>query len=83
MASPIQPVIRLPDTLRHWPWPRTINPHYEICKEESEAWMESFHAFSPRAQKAFNRCNFSLLSSLAWANLDKGMSLPTVHVDRA
>jgi len=45
--------------------------------------MESFHAFSPRAQKAFNRCNFSLLSSLAWANLDKGMSLPTVHVDRA
>ncbi|KAM7187058.1 terpene cyclase [Naviculisporaceae sp. PSN 640] len=71
MPSTTQPIIRLPDTLRNWPWRRTINPHYEECKTESEAWIESFRAFSPRAQKAFNRCNFSLLSSLAWANLDR------------
>ncbi|KAK4107373.1 terpenoid synthase [Canariomyces notabilis] len=71
MPATTQPVIHLPDTLRHWPWPRTINPHYEDCKRESEAWIESFRAFSPRAQRAYNRCNFSLLSSLAWANLNR------------
>lgn len=50
---------RLPDTLRNWPWPRKINPHYAQCKEESSAWCESFQAFSPKAQQAFNRCDFS------------------------
>jgi len=54
-----RPVIRLPDPLRNWPWPRAVNPHYEVCKEESDAWFESFHAFSPRAQVAFVKCNFS------------------------
>lgn len=55
----MQPVIRIPDTLVNWPWPRTVNPHYERCKAESTAWLEGFKAFSPRAQKAFNRCDFS------------------------
>ncbi|KAM7218649.1 Isoprenoid synthase domain containing protein [Rhypophila decipiens] len=59
LSNDSQAIIQLPDTLRNWPWPRTINPHYEACKRESEAWIESFRAFSPRAQKAFNRCNFN------------------------
>lgn len=71
-----QPLIHLPNTLRNWPWPRAINLHYEECKRESEAWIESFQAFSPKAQRAFNKCNFSLLSSLAWANLNRGSATP-------
>jgi Delta6-protoilludene synthase len=49
----------LPDTLATFPWPRSINPHYEVCKAESQAWVESFHAFGPKAQVAFNKCDFS------------------------
>jgi hypothetical protein len=52
-------VFYIPDTLRNWPWPRSINPNYEVCKAESSAWCESFNAFSPKAQKAFNACDFS------------------------
>lgn len=52
-------VLRLPHTLASWPWPRFINPNYEDCKRESSAWAESFHAFGPKAQIAFNKCDFS------------------------
>ncbi|THH26436.1 hypothetical protein EUX98_g7752 [Antrodiella citrinella] len=57
---------RLPDTLAAWPWPRRINPHYAEVKQDSAAWLESFQAFGPRAQKAFNVCDFNLLASLAY-----------------
>lgn len=63
--------ITIPDTLRNWPWPRFINPHYEECKAESSAWCEGFHAFSPKAQIAFNRCDFNLLAALAWPRLNR------------
>ncbi|KAJ7611371.1 terpenoid synthase [Mycena polygramma] len=63
--------IALPDTLRSWPWPRSINPYYEACKKESCAWCEGFHAFDARAQKAFNLCDFNLLASLAFPLLNK------------
>ena len=51
--------VTIPDTLRFWPWPRKINPHYSICKKESSEWCESFKAFSTGAQNAFNKCDFS------------------------
>lgn len=51
----------LPETLRIWPWKRAISPHYEAAKAESVAWIESFKPFSPEAQLAFNKCNFSEL----------------------
>ena len=51
--------IYLPDILRNWPWQRSLNPYYAICKAESAAWCESFKAFSPKAQDKFNRCDFS------------------------
>ncbi|RPD59287.1 terpenoid synthase [Lentinus tigrinus ALCF2SS1-7] len=57
---------RLPDTLAKWPWLRLLNPHYAEVKAESSAWLESFHAFGPKAQKAFNKCDFNLLASLAY-----------------
>lgn len=56
---------RLPDTLATWPWPRRVNPHYAEVKAASAAWLESFHAFSPKAQKAFNVCDFSELSVIS------------------
>ncbi|KAG6359029.1 hypothetical protein INS49_012549 [Diaporthe citri] len=71
-------VLRIPDTLASWPWPRAINPHYEDCKRESSAWAKGFHAFGPNAQTAFNKCDFSLLASLGYAGLDRGKS-PKAH----
>ena len=57
-ASPVVQ-FRLPDTVHNWPWPRRLNPHYLECKAESQSWCEAFNAFSPKAQTAFNRCDFS------------------------
>jgi hypothetical protein len=51
-------VIYLPDTMANWPWPRAINPHYEEVKAVSNAWFESFNAFTPQSQIAFNKCDF-------------------------
>lgn len=65
-------ILRIPNTLAHWRWPRAINPNYEICKVESAAWAESFRAFNSKAQQAFNRCDFNLLASFAYASLNKG-----------
>ncbi|KAJ7116265.1 terpenoid synthase [Mycena crocata] len=56
----------LPNTLVEWPYPRRINPHYDGVKLESNTWLEGFNAFTPKAQKAFNRCDFNLLASLAY-----------------
>lgn len=51
-------VYHLPDTLRDWPWARQLNPYYDDAKEESAKWIVGFNAFSPRAQRAFDRCDF-------------------------
>ena len=51
--------IFIPDTLARWPWPRRINPHYATVAKDSTAWIKSFGALSPKAQHAFDRCNFS------------------------
>ncbi|KAJ7104964.1 terpenoid synthase [Mycena epipterygia] len=63
--------ITLPDTLSSWPWPRQVNPHHEEVSRESAQWVQSFGLFSPKAQAAFNRCNFGLLAALAYPLLDK------------
>lgn len=52
--------IVLPNMLANWKWPRRINPHYEEVKRASAAWLAGFGAFSPRAQHAFDRCDFSM-----------------------
>lgn len=51
--------IFIPNVLARWPWPRRINPNYAVVKKEAAAWMTSFRAFSPKAQDAFDRCDFS------------------------
>nr|8H72_A Chain A, Delta(6)-protoilludene synthase K435DRAFT_659367 [Dendrothele bispora CBS 962.96]8H72_B Chain B, Delta(6)-protoilludene synthase K435DRAFT_659367 [Dendrothele bispora CBS 962.96] len=64
----------IPDTLANWPWPRALNPAYEQCKADSAAWCEKYKAFSPKAQKAFNLCDFNLLASLAYAHLPEDVN---------
>ncbi|KAL0579187.1 hypothetical protein V5O48_002809 [Marasmius crinis-equi] len=61
----------LPLTLRGWPWQRRLNPTYESCKKESAVWISSFGAFDQRSQRAYERCDFSLLASLAYPLLNK------------
>ncbi|KAF8176079.1 terpenoid synthase [Pholiota molesta] len=56
----------LPDTLRNWPYERIISPYYRAAQAESVEWLESFHPFTPQAQKAFNKCDFSLVSALTF-----------------
>lgn len=53
------PFYTLPDTLRNWPYERIISPYYRSAQAESVAWLESFKPFSPAAQVAFNKCDFS------------------------
>jgi hypothetical protein len=50
--------IFIPNVLARWPWPRRINTNYAVIKKEADAWIMSFQAFSPKAQDAFNRCEF-------------------------
>ncbi|KAJ6571005.1 terpenoid synthase [Mycena vulgaris] len=56
----------LPDLLANWPFSTKPNPQQNIVAD-SAAWVESFGAFSPRAQIAFNRCQFGIFTSLAYA----------------
>ncbi|OIW25415.1 terpenoid synthase [Coniochaeta ligniaria NRRL 30616] len=53
--------IVLPNMLANWKWPRRINPHYDEVKQASAAWLAGFGAFSPKAQQAFDRCDFKHL----------------------
>ncbi|KZT22781.1 terpenoid synthase [Neolentinus lepideus HHB14362 ss-1] len=61
----------LPNGLADWPWVRKLNPYYLEVKAESETWITSFAAFDQHAQNSFNKCDFSLLACLAYANVDK------------
>jgi len=49
----------IPDNLTSWKWPRHCNPYYPEVKAASAAWARSFGAFSPKAQYAYDRCDFS------------------------
>ncbi|KAI0642058.1 terpenoid synthase [Trametes meyenii] len=62
--------VRLPDTMQNWPWPRRVNSLYEEISAQSAEWLRSFHAFSPESQRAFDLCDFGLLASLAYPNVD-------------
>lgn len=74
-VQPHQPdtLIYIPDTLANFPWPRALNPYVEECRAESDAWIQRFRVFGPKAQKAFDKCNFGLLAGLAYPRLDRGV----------
>jgi len=66
---------RIPDNLTNWKWPRHLNPHYTEVKAASAAWARSFGAFSPKAQYAYDRCDFSM-SYLALYNRTHSLTPP-------
>ncbi|KAK7731781.1 hypothetical protein SLS53_008602 [Cytospora paraplurivora] len=59
-------IILLPDFQAKWRWPRQINPETEGIRQETLDWTASFKAFTPRAQEAFDKCNFNLLTGLLY-----------------
>ncbi|TFK47565.1 terpenoid synthase [Heliocybe sulcata] len=71
MPGLARPTFQLPDGLVNWPWSRQLNVHYRVVKAESDAWIQSFDALDDRAQRAFDKCNFSLLACLAYPAADK------------
>ncbi|KAJ7834050.1 isoprenoid synthase domain-containing protein [Mycena olivaceomarginata] len=54
-------MLYLPETMKYWPWPRAINPHYGEVSAESNAWFHGFKAFSKKSQYAFDKCDFEHL----------------------
>lgn len=58
--------IYLPDTMTNWPWPRTVNPHYEAVKIEAGAWFRSFETLDPELLKAFNKYDLAYAVALAY-----------------
>ncbi|PPQ98466.1 hypothetical protein CVT26_013867 [Gymnopilus dilepis] len=71
MPSVEQKMLYLPETMADWPWPRAINPYYKEVSAQSDAWFHSFKAFSARSQKAFDKCDFGRLASLAYPLVTK------------
>ncbi|TVY83697.1 Delta(6)-protoilludene synthase [Lachnellula suecica] len=63
--------IFLPDLEAGWKWPRRISPYIPEIRQECLDWVASFKAFTPEAQKAFDRCNFNLLTGLSYPWLTK------------
>ncbi|KAH6653461.1 isoprenoid synthase domain-containing protein [Truncatella angustata] len=60
--------IRLPDLEAGWRWPRQVNIHTADIKQECLDWVSSFGAFTPQAQKAFDKY---LLAGLMYPRLDR------------
>lgn len=50
-------VICLPNTMTNWPWPRAMNPHYEVVKAEVDASFREFKALSAESQEAYDKCD--------------------------
>ncbi|KAF9498806.1 terpenoid synthase [Pleurotus eryngii] len=80
--------VQLPRILDGWPWPHRANLHYGSVKQQASSWCESFHAFDPRAQDAFNKCNLTRYRvacdffSLVFA-IDEHTDLATANVARS
>lgn len=51
--------IVLPNFEATWRWSRQINPHTNAIRQDTLEWAASFKAFSPKAQRAFDKCDFS------------------------
>lgn len=64
-------MIYLPDTMTNWPWPRTINPHFEAVKIEADAWFHSFKALDAEILEAFDKCGAAYLVALAHPTLSR------------
>ena len=66
-AKPEQ-ILRIPDTMADWPWPREINPHYEEISADSMAWICKFGTFIKsfdvkNVMKKTDACRHTVVSS--------------------
>jgi hypothetical protein len=43
--------------MTNWPWPRAMNPHFEVVKAEVDASFREFKALSAESQEAFDKCD--------------------------
>ncbi|KAJ6534215.1 terpenoid synthase [Mycena capillaripes] len=67
-----QPVMmRIPDPMKEWPWPRQINPHHQEVSAQSIAWLHSLQLLSAKSQRALDKGNSGLLAALAYPNASK------------
>lgn len=64
-------VIYLPDTMTNWPWPRAMNPHFEVVKAEVDASFREFKALSAESQEAFDKGDSARLAGLAYPNASR------------
>ncbi|KAG1813656.1 terpenoid synthase [Suillus subaureus] len=64
-------VIYLPDTMTNWPWPRAMNPHFEVVKAEVDASFREFKALSAESQEAFDKCDSARLAALSYPNVSR------------
>ena len=67
-AKPEQKILRIPDTMVDWPWPREINPHYEEISANSAAWIckfgTSIKSFDlKKVMKKTDACRHTVVSS--------------------
>jgi hypothetical protein len=58
MPLPLPETLYTPDTLKNWPWPRTINPHLDQISQESKEWFLKFNALSEKSQQNLCRGDF-------------------------
>jgi hypothetical protein len=75
----------IPNNLDNWKWPRHLNPHYPEAKAASAAWARSFGAFTPKAQEAYDRCDFSKFNHVLYMltlslTLARPPSVPCVSI---
>ncbi|KAG1722252.1 terpenoid synthase [Suillus lakei] len=66
--DPRPKVIYLPDTMTNWPWPRAMNPHFEVVKAEVDVSFREFKALSAESQAVFDKCDSARLAALAYPN---------------
>lgn len=69
--EPRPKVIYLPDTMTNWPWPRAMNPHFEVVKAEVDASFREFKALSAESQEAYDKCDSARFAGLAYPNATK------------
>src|SRR5882757_10325822 len=75
-------MIYLPDTMTNWPWPRSINPHFEAVKLEVDASFRDFKALSPKSQEAFDKCDSGTIYTTVCPSVLKMVDKNSVFVAR-
>ncbi|KIJ30419.1 hypothetical protein M422DRAFT_268074 [Sphaerobolus stellatus SS14] len=63
--------IALPKLLAGWPYQPSISPHHEEVARECKVWIGGFQPLSPKSPARFDRCNFPLMTALAYPEVSR------------